>query len=190
MPNYFAHPTADIAADALIGDETKIWHNVHIRENVIIGKGCVLGKGVYIDRNVILGDRVRIQNGVSVYQGVTLEDDVFVGPNATFTNDMFPRANSSNWKIVPTILRKGSSVGANATILCGVEIGKYGLVGAGSVVTGNVLPYSLVVGSPARLKGFVCVCGKLLQTKPQDTDDLLLECPDCSKTLSINFTLK
>ena len=190
MANYYAHPTAEIAADAKIGDGTKVWHQVHIREQVVIGKDCVLSKGVYIDKGVHVGNNVKVQNGVSVYQGVSLEDEVFVGPNASFTNDMFPRSVAPDWKVVDTILRRGASVGANATIVCGIEIGQYAMIAAGAVVTENVLPFALMVGSPARLKGFVCKCGQLLHSKATMLENLTFACKSCGRELGINFSIK
>jgi carbonic anhydrase/acetyltransferase-like protein (isoleucine patch superfamily) len=119
----YVHPTAEVSPKATIGEGTKIWNNVQVREGAVIGKNCVISKGVYIDVGVNIGDRVKIQNGVSIYKGVTLEDEVFVGPHSTFTNDIRPRAFSQNWDVIPTRLRRGSSVGANATIVCGITLG-------------------------------------------------------------------
>ncbi len=147
--NYFKHDTAIIDENCSIGDGTKIWHFSHISKNVRIGKNCSLGQNVYIAPNVTIGDNVKIQNGVSVYEGLTIEDSVFLGPHCVFTNDKFPRA-FGDWEITPTILRKGCSIGANATIICGVELGEYSMIGAGSVVTKNVEPKTLVCGNPAR----------------------------------------
>lgn len=150
MSDYYAHPTAEISPDAVIGAGTKIWRNAQIREGAGIGDGCNIGKDVYIDAGVTIGSRVKIQNGVSVYHGVTVEDDVFIGPYATFTNDRFPRAYSADWQVTPTRIRRGASIGANATIVCGVTVGEYALVGAGAVVTHDVPPNTVVVGNPAR----------------------------------------
>ena len=111
---------------------------------------CNISKNVYIDHDVIIGNNVKIQNGVSVYNGVTLEDDIFLGPSSTFTNDLLPRSRSENWQVIPTLVKKGVSVGANATILCGVILGEYSMIGAGAVVISNTLPHSLMVGNPAR----------------------------------------
>ncbi len=149
----FVHKSADVSVDAVIGDGTFIWNNTQVREGSTIGKGCILSKDVYIDTGVMIGDRCKIQNSVSVYCGVTLENDVFVGPNVSFTNDKIPRAFNREWKITKTLVEEGASVGANATIVCGVVIGKYAMVGAGSVVTKNIEPFTLVVGSPARVVG-------------------------------------
>jgi len=143
--------TANVSPDAKIGSGTKVWINTQIRENTSIGKNCIISKDVYIDAGVIIGSGCKIQNSVSVYQGVTIENDVFVGPNVSFTNDKVPRAFNSEWKITKTVVKQGASLGANATIVCGIVIGEYAMVAAGSVVTKDVPPYSLVVGNPARV---------------------------------------
>lgn len=150
MSGVFIHPTATVDSLAQIGAGTKVWVNVQIREKASIGSDCILSKDVYIDTGVVVGDRCKIQNGVSVYHGVTLGDDVFVGPNACFTNDRVPRAFNTSWQITPTVVRNGASIGANATVICGVTIGEYAMVAAGSVVTRDVAPYTLVRGNPAR----------------------------------------
>lgn len=146
---YFKHDTAIIDQNCVIGKGTKIWHFTHISRNAIIGENCTLGQNVFIGPNVVIGNNVKIQNGVSVYEGVFVEDLVFLGPHCVFTNDKFPRS-FGNWEITKTFLRKGCSIGANATIVCGVEIGEYAMVGAGSVVTKNVKPKTLVFGNPAK----------------------------------------
>jgi UDP-2-acetamido-3-amino-2,3-dideoxy-glucuronate N-acetyltransferase len=127
-----------------------VWINVQVRENARVGAHCVLSKDVYVDHAVTIGDRCKIQNGVAVYHGVTLGNDVFVGPNAAFTNDRVPRAFNTDWKITPTVVKDGASIGANATIVCGIELGEYCMVAAGAVVTRDVPPYTLVMGNPAR----------------------------------------
>jgi len=148
--DFFVHDTAEVNPKATIGAETKIWNNVQIRENCAIGKECVLSKDVYIDTGVDIGDRCKVQNSVSIYQGVTIEDDVFVGPNVSFTNDKVPRAFNKDWEITKTLIKKGASLGANSTILCGIVIGEYAMIAAGSVVTKDVDSFTLVVGNPAR----------------------------------------
>jgi acetyltransferase-like isoleucine patch superfamily enzyme len=147
--SYFKHETAIVDENCVIGEGTKIWHFTHISKNVTIGKNCSIGQNVYIAQNIIIGDNVKIQNGVSIYEGITIEDLVFLGPHCVFTNDKFPRA-FGDWEITKTILRKGCSIGANATIVCGVELGEYSMVGAGSVVTKDVKPKTLVYGNPAK----------------------------------------
>jgi len=142
--------SARVADSAVIGEGSQIWINVQVRENAVIGRNCIISKDVYIDHGVELGEGCKVQNGVSVYSGVSLGDRVFVGPNATFTNDLIPRAFNDNWTIVKTFVEEGASIGANSTIICGVKIGKFAMVAAGSVVTKDVPPYSLVAGNPAR----------------------------------------
>lgn len=150
IPNVWVHPTANVAPDSQIGQGTRVWINVQIREKASIGEQCILSKDVYIDHGVSIGHRCKIQNSVSVYNGVTIADDVFVGPNVAFTNDRVPRAFNSEWKITPTRVETGASIGANSTIVCGVTIGEFAMVAAGSVVTKDVMPYTLVMGNPAR----------------------------------------
>lgn len=158
----FVHPTADVEDGAVVGPGTKVWHLAHIRSSATVGAGCVIGRNVYIDAHAVVGDRVKIQNNVSVYHGVTVEDEVFVGPCAVFTNDLRPRAQNPDWKITPTLVRHGASIGANATIVCGVEIGPYAMVAAGSVVTRNVAANQLVAGNPARPLGWVDEQGNVI----------------------------
>jgi len=161
----FIHPSAEVHGRTVIGDGTKIWNLVQVREDVTIGDECILSKDVYVDAGVIIGDRCKIQNGVSVYSGVTLESDVFIGPHATLTNDKVPRAFNRYWKIVPTLIKQGASIGANATIVCGVTIGEYAMIAAGSVVTKDVEPYSLVVGNPARHRYYIDKDGHKVEEK-------------------------
>ena len=163
MEDVYIHPTAHVAEGVTIGKGTKIWVNAQIRENATIGESCIISKDTYIDTCVTIGCCVKIQNGVSVYHGVVIADDVFIGPNACFTNDYLPRAFNSNWKITETKIERGASIGANATIVCGHTLGEYCMVGAGSVVTKDVPPYTLVVGNPARPIGKVCKCGNRLK---------------------------
>lgn len=160
MSGVFVHPTAEVDPSAVLGPGTKVWNNVQIRERAVIGRECIVGKSVYIDHTVVIGDRVKIQNGVSIYHGVTIEDDVFLGPHMTFTNDLYPRSFDPEWHVVPTLVRKGASIGANVTIVCGVTLGEYSMVGAGAVVTKDVPPHALVIGNPGRIVGFVTVMGK------------------------------
>ena len=150
MSDVFIHPTASVSPKAQLGQGTKVWINVQIRENAVIGENCIVSKDVYIDHTVTIGDRCKIQNSVSVYHGVTIGNDVFVGPNACFTNDRVPRAFNADWKITPTFVKDGVSIGANSTLICGITVGEYAMVAAGSVVTRDVEPYTLVMGNPAR----------------------------------------
>lgn len=183
--NYFKHPTAIVESDT-VGEGSKIWHFVHIRKDAIIGKNCNIGKSVYVDIEVRIGDNVKIQNSVSIYKGVIIEDDVFVGPSVVFTNDLYPRAFIwEDEKIIQTVIKKGSSIGANATIICGVTVGEYAMIGAGSVVTRDVPPYSLVFGNPAYLRGFVCQCGKKLNKIIDNNEkNIVYEC-ECGKKIYI-----
>jgi acetyltransferase-like isoleucine patch superfamily enzyme len=163
----FVHPTAEVEEGAQIGAGTKIWHIAHIRSTAKIGTNCVLGRNVFVDVDVEIGDLVKIQNNVSVYHGVTIEDEVFVGPCAVFTNDLRPRAQNPDWQVTPTLIRRGASIGANATIVCGVEIGSYAMIAAGSVVTKSVAPYQLVAGNPARPMGWVDEKGNVVSREAQ-----------------------
>ena len=161
--NYFKHHTADIASNATIGNETKIWNYVQIREKVCIGSECIIGKNVYIDFGVHIGNKCKIQNNVSLFHGVTIEDGVFIGPHVCFSNDKLPRAinedgsikSDNDWTVTETLIQKGASIGANSTILPGVIIGEYAMIGAGSVVTKNIPSFSLAYGNPARIYGTV-----------------------------------
>lgn len=163
MENYFKHESAYVDEGCVIGQGTKIWHFSHIMSNCIIGENCNIGQNVVISPEVKLGRNVKIQNNVSVYTGVICEDDVFLGPSMVFTNVINPRsAVSRKNEYKPTILRRGASVGANATIVCGNEIGEYALIGAGSVITKPVPAYALVVGNPARQIGWVSEYGHRL----------------------------
>jgi UDP-2-acetamido-3-amino-2,3-dideoxy-glucuronate N-acetyltransferase len=189
MDDVQIHETAEVSKQAVIGRGTRIWHYAQIREGVQIGENCSIGKGVYIDTNVKIGNRVKIQNGVGVYRGVTVEDDVLLGPYCTFTNDPYPRAFPVDWKVVPTLLKKGCSIGANATVVCGVTIGEYSLIAAGAVVTVDTLPFSLMLGNPARLKNFICLCGRELRKIKGETSKMELECNKCGRILCIQFQL-
>jgi UDP-2-acetamido-3-amino-2,3-dideoxy-glucuronate N-acetyltransferase len=147
----YVHPSAIVSDKASIGVGTKVWVNVQIRENALIGDDCVLSKDVYVDHSVRIGSRCKIQNSVSIYSGVEIGNDVFIGPNVSFTNDKVPRAFNTEWKVTKTQIQNGASIGANATIICGVTIGEFAMVAAGSVVTKDVAPYTLVIGNPARM---------------------------------------
>jgi len=184
--NYYKHPTAIVESD-MIGDDTKIWHFVHVREDAKIGVNCNIGKGVYIDENVIIGNNVKIQNFSTIYKGVVIGDDVFIGPAVVFTNDLYPRAFIwGEEKLVETVVRKGASIGANSTIVCGVELGEYSMVGAGSVVTRDVPPHALVYGNPARFKGYVCYCGRKIETRVgKGKNWAKFKCHYCGKTVTI-----
>jgi acetyltransferase-like isoleucine patch superfamily enzyme len=187
LGKFFIHQSAEVSGNVKIGDGSKIWHQSQIRENSVIGKNCVIGKGVYIDHGVIIGNNVKIQNYVSVYNGVIVEDDVLLAPNCTFTNDLYPRAFRDDWKVTPTLIKRGASIGANSTILCGITIGEYSMIGIGSTVTHDSLPHSLMVGNPARLKNFVCKCGSELKKIHYDNYQMDFSCSKCQKNFSIHF---
>ena len=167
MSEPFVHATAEVDPSARLGPGATVWNWTKIREGASIGRGCRLGQGVYIDHGVVVGDDCKIQNGVSVFAGVVLGDRVFVGPGATFTNDLVPRAASGDdWEIVPTVVGDDASVGANATIVCGIELGEACMVGAGAVVTHDVPPFALVVGVPAEVIDYVDRSGRRLHRGP------------------------
>ncbi|AJH02001.1 hexapeptide transferase [Clostridium beijerinckii] len=178
--NYFVHESSYIDNDVAIGDGTKIWHFSHIMSNSVIGEKCNIGQNVVISPGVKIGDGVKIQNNVSVYTGVICEDYVFLGPSCVFTNVVNPRSfieRKSEYK--ETIIGKGTSIGANVTIVCGHNIGKYALVGAGAVVTKHIPDYALVVGNPASIIGYVCECGEKLNFKDEHAT-----CKACGKKYS------
>lgn len=163
---YFAHESSWIDDGSVIGAETKIWHFSHIMRGCSIGENCNIGQNVVISPEVRLGNNVKIQNNVSVYTGVICEDDVFLGPSCVFTNVINPRAFvPRKHEFRKTLVRRGASIGANATIVCGHIIGKYAMIGAGAVVTGDVPDYGLMYGVPARLQGYVCRCGEQIEFK-------------------------
>jgi len=161
--SYFVHESSIVEGGCKIGKGTKIWHFSHIMPDVAIGSDCVIGQNVFIGERVRIGDNVKIENNVSVFEGVTLENDVFCGPSCVFTNVINPRSPiSRKHELKPTLVKKGASIGANATIICGNTVGKYAFIGAGAVVTKDVLDYALVYGNPAELQGWVCECGERL----------------------------
>jgi UDP-2-acetamido-3-amino-2,3-dideoxy-glucuronate N-acetyltransferase len=167
MSEAFVHETALVEAGAKIGSDTKVWHDAHIRTRALVGERCILGKGVFVDFDVTIADDCKLQNYACVYHGVSLARGVFVGPHAVFANDKAPRATTpdfeplkdGDWTVSETRVGEGAAIGANATILPGVVIGKWSMVGAGAVVVHDVPPYAVVVGSPARIIGYVCRCG-------------------------------
>jgi len=165
------HESVFIDGNPKIGENTKIWHNSHIRENAKIGDNCNIGQNCYIESEI--GNNVKIQNNVSVWTGVTIQDDVFIGPNVVFTNDLYPRAFIWNKaRVETTLIKKGASIGANATIICGNRtIGEYAMIAAGTVVTKDVPDYALVVGNPGRIIGYVCKCGHKLDDNNNCTNE-------------------
>jgi UDP-2-acetamido-3-amino-2,3-dideoxy-glucuronate N-acetyltransferase len=176
---YFAHPQALVESEE-IGADTRIWAYAHVMQGVSIGKGCNIGDHAFIESGVHLGNNVTVKNGVSIWQGVEIEDRVFLGPNCVFTNDLNPRAfiRKSPEQFLSTRVRTGASIGANATIVCGVTIGRYALVGAGAVVVRDIPDFALVVGNPARQIGWICVCATRLPSTSAD----LLTCSSCSRS--------
>lgn len=187
-PSAFVHPTAVVSSNADIGPNCRIWLHVQVREGARLGANCTLSKGVYIDEGVQIGNNVKIQNYVSVYNGVTIDDGVFVGPHVCFTNDLRPRAvnpdgslkSGDDWILSATHIGMGAAIGANSTIVCGVRVGRWAMVAAGSVVTRDVPDHALVRGNPARHAGWVCVCGEKLDAV--DTGVGHFGCPGCGRT--------
>jgi UDP-2-acetamido-3-amino-2,3-dideoxy-glucuronate N-acetyltransferase len=177
--DFFIHETSILEEPSAIGEGTKIWHFSHIMPGVTMGKNCVVGQNVFIGKGVSIGNNVKLENNVSVFEGVTLEDDVFCGPSCVFTNIINPRSHISRKdEFTPTLIKKGATIGANATIICGNNIGRYAFVGAGAVVTRDVPDYALVYGSPARIQGWVCECGMRLEFG----DSLEVQCTACGKS--------
>ena len=176
---YTVHPTAIVDDGAQIGEGTRIWHWVHVCGGAKIGEKCSLGQNVFVANRVVIGDNVKIQNNVSVYDNVTLEDDVFCGPSMVFTNVYNPRsAISRKHEFRDTLVRRGATLGANCTIVCGVTIGEHAFVGAGSVINRDVPPYALMLGVPARRTGWMCTCGVRL---PLHAADSRTQCADCGR---------
>jgi acetyltransferase-like isoleucine patch superfamily enzyme len=188
-PGAFLHPTAEVSPKAQIGDGTKVWHQAQIREGAVIGKECIIGKGVYIDFDVHIGDRCKLQNGVCVYHGVSLGKGVFLGPGVLCLNDKYPRAINANmtlksdedWIVSTSYINDGASVGGGAILLPGVRIGKWALVGSGSVIVKDIPDHGLVYGNPARLYGFVCKCGQRLEDIPHHDEAQSVTCKHCGE---------
>lgn len=178
----YIHPTAEVSPQAGIGVGTHIWHQVQIREGARIGRNCILGKGVYVDFDVSIGNNVKIQNSAFIYHGVTIEDGVFIGPGVMLLNDKLPRAikpdgslkTDADWVVGKITVKYGASIGGGAIVLPNVTIGRFALVAAGAVVTSDVPDHGLVVGVPARLVGWVCMCARRLEQRGEDW-----YCPDC-----------
>ncbi len=175
---FFRHATAAIDDGARVGKGTKIWHYSHVLSGAVIGEGCVIGQNVMVGAGAVVGNACKIQNNVSVYDSVTLEDGVFCGPSMVFTNVLNPRAEVERKNaFLPTLVKRGATIGANATIVCGVSIGAYGMIGAGAVVTSDTVPHGLYVGNPAKRIGYVCSCGGLLDRSEWKQT----ACPECGK---------
>ena len=177
----YIHPTAIVDKTANVGDGTKVWHFAHVREKAEIGKGCVLGHSVYVGEGVKIGNGVKLENRATIYRGARIEDKVFVGPHVTFINDPYPRSFSTDWKIVPTLVREGASIGAGAVVMCGVTIGEYAMIGAGSVVTKDIPSCAIAFGNPARIRGFACKCGSKLIKEEERRRFVLMKCSRCGE---------
>jgi len=184
MRNVFIHPSAVVDPGAQIGQGTKIWHFTHIQSGARIGSNCVLGQGVYVGDGVLIGKGVKIQNNVSVFHGVRIEDGVFIGPHVCFTNDKYPRAinqdgtpkGPDDWTVVPTLVRFGAALGAASTIVAGVTVGRWALVAAGALLVSDVPDHGLVLGSPGKLAGYVCICARRLTESASG-----FTCPACHR---------
>ena len=185
MSEVYVDTTAIIDNGVIMGKGTKIWHFVHIMEDAQIGKDCVIADYVSVGRSVKIGDKVKIENRATVFEGVTIKDNVFVGPHVTFTNDLHPRSYNKDWKIISTLIKQGSSIGAGTVIVCGVTIGEYSMIGAGSVVTNSIPSYSLAYGNPARIRGFVCICGRKLELEKETKLHVYMMCPNCKEKYEI-----
>lgn len=159
---HYSHPLALVESEH-VGAGTRVWAWAHVMEGARVGADCNIGEHCFIESGAALGDRVTVKNGVAVWEGVVVEDDVFLGPGAVLTNDKRPRSRSADFRPEPTLLARGCSIGANATVLCGIRVGRFALVGAGSVVTRDVPDHACMVGNPARLRGHVCICSADLQ---------------------------
>ncbi len=191
--SYYIHPTADVSDKAVIGADTRIWHQAQVRENVSIGRECIIGKGAYVDFEVVIGDRCKLQNGVYIYHGTRLEEGVFLGPGVMILNDKNPRAitadgqlkSDADWQVSPCYIGHGAGIGGGAIILPGVSIGKWAIIGSGSVVTRDMPDYGLAYGNPVRLAGFVCPCGQRLSSKQERTSEVVFECPTCHTEVTI-----
>ena len=187
-PTTYVDPTAQVSPEATLGEGCRVWRQVHIREGASVGPGSTIGAGVYVGAGVHLGRNCKVQNNALLYEGVTLEDGVFVGPQVCFTNDFLPRAvnpdlslkSAADWEEGRTLVREGASVGAQSVVVTGVTVGRWALIGAGSVVTHDVPDHAIVYGSPARLRGWVCFCARRLEVKDGEG-----WCEACRRTVTL-----
>jgi UDP-2-acetamido-3-amino-2,3-dideoxy-glucuronate N-acetyltransferase len=180
------HPLAVVEDGATLGSGTRVWHFAHVRKGAVIGRDCIIGKDAYVDTEVVMGDGCKLQNGANLYKGLTMGNRVFVGPHAQFTNDLFPRAELwDDSRLVKTTVKDGASIGSNATVVCGITIGTYATIGAGAVVTKDVPDHGLVLGNPARLRGFVCFCGRPLKEPKKEASRVTFLCSHCGKTVVV-----
>ena len=164
--SFFQHETALVHPDAKIGDKTRLWARTNVQAGAVIGKNCNICDGTFVEKGAVIGDNVTIKHNVSIFDGVTIADDVFIGSNIAFINDRYPRSNRKDqWTLEKTFVKQGATLGANAVIMCGITIGEYAVVGAGSVVTKNVSAHTIVLGNPAKPRGFACECGRTLNKK-------------------------
>lgn len=193
MKGVKVHPTAEVSASAKVGDGTYVWNHAQVREGAKIGKNCIIAKNVYIDYNVKIGSNVKIQNNSSIYHGAVIEDGVFIGPNVCITNDKIPRSvtsdgklkRASDWKAEGVLIKEGASIGAGSILLPGISVGKYAMVGSGSVVTKNIPDYALVYGNPAYIKGHICKCGdKIKKTIGKEAN---IKCAKCKTNAKIAY---
>ena len=187
------HGSAEVSPQAEIGEGTSIWHQAQIREGARLGRECIVGKGVYVDSGVEIGDRVKIQNYACIYLGARIEDGVFIGPHVCITNDKYPRAitpegslkTTDDWEVGAVLVREGAALGAMSVVLPGVTVGRFAMVGSCSVVTQDVPDHGMVMGNPARLKGFVCRCGRRLVIEAETADQVLLRCERCACVVAV-----
>lgn len=189
----FIHPTADVSEKATVGKGSRIWHQAQVREGAVIGKQCILGKGTYVDKDVRIGDFCKLQNSVFVFHGFNLEDGVFLGPGVMLLNDKHPRAINpdgslkadSDWVASEGLIQYGAAIGGGAVVLPGVRVGRMAIVGSGAVVTRHVPERGIVVGNPARLRGFACDCGHPLTARGDGSDRANFGCSHCGRAYEI-----